>query len=677
MFVKRRAPALALSPEYLNAAHSTNASGAGSRSSGYLTPPVTDTRSMSPPPRAEADDYLNVHRHRREGRIHREEQVRRHHNTEEYSGEISPSIRSLPSPSGFSLRCGKGESCGTQSTASDGDSAINAPLLESARQLEVQTNFDIGRSDVGGGDVHSRTQKSRERPIDDHRASQSPAMSALRSLTMPHDEYENMEPQRLRRMSTALSNTLHFLKSRTSTIKPPRRASKGPGEDTRVWNPHDDRTSSHGDNRRHSTFRDSKGLSGMLGTPATITLRKASNVYAPSPVISSMEASIVNEDIRKLTPEAPASELLAFYSTPTFMTQGMNHVKETSPESDVSPSSVTANNSSDLNSTTNPTQKRSISVAKFNQKPSVRRSSDPAEAILTFADVYVAPGSFAVEPQSRKASLLPWEALRRISVVHFKARNSVHEIIWREDETTSDSSLSSRSRLSASPQRRDGMSHSGPPNPERQSDPPRQEENETKAQYGYLSSSPTVSSRLSKPQDGLFQWSWKNLSPKSRNTQPAMQVPIGPSRHTHTKSNSDPGVIGTGTFPEPQESRPARSFTSKDHQVTDIQSFPPLRSRSSTSEWRVPLVDFNDPLAGRVQPYQEENGTYSTGYDSGSVARIPSGSVVLESEQLREHGGVRKASSHPHAPPRVGPSGRMGSSIGSSSHMRVLQGRPS
>lgn len=601
MSPKCRAPAPALSSDHLNAARSIAISETGSRSSGYLTPPVSGPRSMSPPPRTEADDYLNAHLSRRDGRAYYGRQTRKHHNTREYSGEMSPSVRSLPLRLESKSHGGRCNSCGTSSIAGDAESASDSPLLESVRKLKLQTTFHECRPDTKADAVHAQARRSPESPFDEPEVSETPAVLALRSLTMPRSEIENRAPQALRRMSTALSNTYDFLKSRTPTMKPSRKVSKEPEDVQRRRESHGKKLSRQNSYQSRPTFRDSKGLSGMLGTPAAITLRKASNVYAPTPVMSSMAASIISEDIREATPEAPVSELLAFYSTPTLMIRGMKPTKATSPESNISSSSITTETSSTLNPSAQPMQKKSMSIVRFNKQPSVRRFSDPAEATLTFADVYVAAGSFAVEPNSRKDSLVPGEALRRISVVHFKSRNSVHEVIWREDETTSGSSLSSGSRASASPKRHDGISRSGTPSPEERPKSSHVTNNRTKAQHGYLPPSPTTSSQLGKPQDRLFQWSWRTLSSAAKDTLKATELAIEPSRFEYVKSSSDPGIAEERTSPEPQEPRYRRSSTLRHQDLTDIQSFLPLRPRSSTSEWRwAPLVDLNDPLAGHV-----------------------------------------------------------------------------
>lgn len=622
---------------------------------------------MSPPPRIEADNHLNVHSQRRNWRMDGGKQVRKHHNTREHSGAISPIVRSMPSPSEFKPRRG-----GSSSTSSDGEIVASAPFSKSMKQGTTQTIFDARRAGVEVDGYYSQTQHLAEAPIDEVDNSRSSAVIALRSLTIPRDDIENTEPQGLRRMSTALSSTFNFLTSRASTMKPSRKAQTKP-EGNQTVNTSQRKQSSYQDSdRRRLTFRENKGLSGMLGTPATITLRKASNVYAPSPVLSSMAASIANEDIRKTTPEAPASELLAFYSTPTIMIRG---VKSVSTFINASQSSNTAKGSSSPESSLQPVQMRSMSIAKFNPKPNVRRYSDPAEATLTFADVHVASGSFAVEPNSRKASLIPGEAFRRISVVHFRSRTSVHEIIWREDETISGSSLSSGSRNSASPQPQDDASRSRAPSPEAGSI--QQEENGIDLQYESLSSSPSASSGLGRPQNRFFQWSWGHPSTARKDTHTETDAPKEPLGLSHVKSTSDPSIADLRTSPEPYDPGPIRSSTCEEYEVTDIQSFPPLRSRSSTSEWcRAPLVDLNDPLAGRAQQYIEKETTYFVGSGLGFY-QVPSGSVVLESEQLREHTAGRRLSSYPHVPPRIGPSGRMGSSIGSSSHMRVLQGHRS
>ena len=84
----------------------------------------------------------------------------------------------------------------------------------------------------------------------------------------------------------------------------------------------------------------------MLGTPGTITLRKASNVYAPTPVSCSMNTSLLNEYVHQSDPGAPASELLAFYSTPAAVIDSPKTLKRVSPELVSSPSSIKSKASS-------------------------------------------------------------------------------------------------------------------------------------------------------------------------------------------------------------------------------------------------------------------------------------------------------------------------------------------
>ena len=167
-----------------------------------------------------------------------------------------------------------------------------------------------------------------------------------------------------------------------------------------------------------------------------------------------------------------------------------------------------------------------------------RRCSFPAEAALTFADVHVAPGSFAVEPRSRRASLNPAECLRRISVVHFRSHNSFHEVIWREDETTSGGSLA---RDSTSPPRQGCFSRSDTLGPEREDSLMQKPGSANKSQDSYLPVAPVSTPNVGRPQEALLHWSWGEPTSSARMMNQAMapiSEPRGPVDQTSTSDSN-------------------------------------------------------------------------------------------------------------------------------------------
>ena len=228
---------------------------------------------------------------------------------------------------------GRCESCGTSSNASDGDSVSDAPLIKNMNELKLNTNMQDRQRTTGYASVHVPTWSTLNSSVNKARDVESPAMEALRSLSQPLSP--NVENQTLRRMSSALAATLGFRKPKTDSSKSSEgshKAGKRPeASQERSAHRHNLSNPSPGPSRR-TTFKDSKSLSCMLGTPATITLRKASNVYAPTPVSCSMNASLLNEFVHKSDPGAPASELLAFYSTLAAVIDSPKNLKRVSPE---------------------------------------------------------------------------------------------------------------------------------------------------------------------------------------------------------------------------------------------------------------------------------------------------------------------------------------------------------
>lgn len=322
---------------------------------------------------------------------------------------------------------GRCESCGASSNASDGDSVSDAPLIKNMNQLKPNTNMQDRQRITGYASVHVPTWSTLNSSVNEARDVEPPAMKALRSLSQPPSP--NVGNQTLRRMSSALAATLGFLKPNTGSSKSSEsshKVGKRPeASQERSAHRHNLSNPSRGLSRR-TTFKDTKSLLGMLGTPATIILRKAGNVYAPTPVSCSMNASLLNEYVHKPDPGAPASELLALYSTPAAVIDSPKTLKRVSPELVSSPSSMKTEASSNPDFSPRAARKRSLSMAHFKKR---RRYSFPAEAALTFVDVHAAPGSFAVEPRSRRASLIPAECLRHISIIHFRSHNSFHKVI--------------------------------------------------------------------------------------------------------------------------------------------------------------------------------------------------------------------------------------------------------
>lgn len=544
------------------------------------------------------------------------------------------------------------ELCASEQHGSDLDSASDPSLVKRREKLVLRTDTGALAGAMEVYPAQDRMWPPLSTSIIRDDGAESPAVNALRSLSQPQPTKSDLESQKIRRMSSALANTFNFLKSRT----PATHSGASSQSMSSKW---DVTSGKRGMNKRSTPFRDSnrrrptlrerKEVSGTL-TPSSITLRKASNANVATLPGRSMSASLDYEDENLRSSGASASELLAFYSSRINETSTFTSSDIPSPGTPLSPLKLTQGTSSEierrLSQTTCPP------TVHF---PNVRRQSVPAGNTLTFIDVHIAPGTFAVDAKARDRSLAVAEPPpRRISVVQFRSRNSIHEVIWREDEITGCSSLASSSRSSASPPRVGQSMRSAEPSPEAEEGQPKE---------GRDSSTPVVSmspSMIEQPQVGLFQWSWGTTSNTS-------DVPV----QAYERKSNCPDLIRLTSASNPDSSRTRRSsdpyaaIESHKRSVSEIQeilSFPPLRDRSSTLEWqKAPLIDINAPLAGRGDAF-------------GSYDQVPPEEGSGGWKLLREGFSGRRSNSHLYAPARNGLSGRVGSSVGSSSHVRVRNG---
>ena len=689
MSKQRRAPAPILSPQHFALAQSLPHSGISTTSSCFLTPPVSGTANMSPPPRQEAHDYMNVYvpdRHHPK-KQHPRERKRKAHSIRGMSEGSRPPPRKLRlGPQAASSAGSDCEICDASVSNGDEDSASNAPLMKNSDRPRLRNHFRKLPNATEDDVVYAQPWPALNSGIIAVDEPDSPAVHALRSLSLQVPTRTNS--QGLQRVSTALANSFNRLRSSPTVsfaAAPSRKVSKKAEEASRRSSTHINGLAYRDTNCPQPALKDGKDVLQTLETPATITLRKASNVYPTSPTKTSMSASLNREYGQKRAADAPASELLAFYS----LQKTDKRSKPTdisSPESGETPGSPKEQPMFALGMEHESVRRGSKSVSRFSDISNARRYSMPAEAALTFSDVHVAPGSFAVGPEPSKQPLAPADFSRRISTVHFLSRDSVHEVIWREDETTSDSSLTASSRASQHVRR----SLRSTPSPESEGSPTREptiEPKEAKLSLPKVSGSLAMFSRIP---DRLFQWSWGASSASAESTLQTADPQGDPLGHTSTATarvadvESDPlgQVLVTstsnpnfGNLQLSSDERSSRSHTSSISKLPSVQSFPPLRSRSSTAEWRKePLVDLNDPLAGRVTQHQVQKTIHSVGLRT-DVGSSVEGGKERPSSCLHDTAGDKRWSLSPHSGTRLDLVGGEGSGIGASSHKRILARR--
>ncbi|KAL6718538.1 hypothetical protein ACLMJK_004630 [Lecanora helva] len=604
---KRRAPAPYISSDQLRTTRNVLGNGPNTDTPGFLSPLSPSLNpETSPPPKPESDDYFNNAHHGKRS------QKKRERVSNDMLGE-------------------------NREPAATQESSLPRSLSRVSPSSECE---DCVAKTTQAYTISARSESSNEVVID------SPAMTALRRVSQPQiDTQPGL--QGLRRMSTALANTMQFLKSRTSS-------------DVRDVSPRRRRGSHKKRSSRKSLggdlpIKQMMGDQSSLATPSSITLRKASNARVLSLPRSSMSASLVHEDERLRSQDAPASELLAFYSAnPTQQSQVELSHKRSAGVSDQSVLQVqepiySANEESDY--------KAPASSAN----PLVpRRNSGLAATILTFTDVHLAPGTFAVEWKPPDLSSAAADrSPRRISVVQFRSRNSVHEVVWREDETTSGSSLNSTSRTSQSPPQGAEQIPSDSPEVARSG-----EQNMSTPFH-----SASVSSAVREPQSNLFQWSWtKSGGLPVATSQGSEREDVRRPSLMRTASASNPDLNSAWSFPSTRNLH-GRSVSENQ----DILSFPPLRDRKSTLEWCTPpKVDPDKVDQAHPHSAQAESSSASSSSSDGGPSD-PKALTVEKSPVQRERSPTKRANSHPYAIKRLGRYGSMGSSLGASAHVRVAR----
>lgn len=377
--------------------------------------------------------------------------------------------------------------------------------------------------------------------------------------------------------------------------------------------------------RRNPAFREGsrrrRSSQGQrFDTPATITLRKASNIYhcerapsKPDQLANPAHQSQTNASSTLLSSYSgsiePADQSLSRRSVPI-----------------VSNTSVIKDESSSA---------RTCTLATIPGEPHdralIRRPTMAADTALTFTEVHTSPKVFpSAGSSSRKHSLLAIEMMRRSSVVQVRSGGSIHEIIWDKDDTPSTRSSHSHDTLSPNVEPATTRSNSdGEANTLGVSDLGPHNSNRSESDYFRdLTVEGQLFSTSDEPQlpEKLIGWSWERVDAGiSSNSRPSMV------------KEEEPAPPAVSTRSRPKRGRGSKIWDSAP--ILGIESFPPLLDRNSTHDWRrAPLVDINDPIAGREavesNPYTpapndakdetQPQTSNQTGLESFSKSRKPS-----------------------------------------------------
>lgn len=608
--------------DHFQSARSPSQSVLSSPNTSLLSPAISDPWDRSPPPRPETDDYIGSKSRREYKERQKGKHARKCQNTREESLVATPCEDSAAhNPhSDYGLY-----GAGKQSKGSN--NVLRRPSHRIAGSSTTANQKLALRDAILTTDTKTLVHTPSSETLN---ASKSPAVTALRRLSQPVPPGLISSPNAARRISTAVSATLGFRvtpkASSSGSQSPENNTVKSPIQ--RLHQSSFQRSVDQGGCRRASTSRD------QLEVPATITVRKASTTDRyESRSISTKPVVTSNHKNGEARINPPSVELVAFYS---------ENRKGATPQTshrtfDTSMAALTHR------------ETRPNSIAQLNEFTNSRRQSVAADVAITFADVHIAPGTFGAQHVPRLGTLGFNEITQRASTVQFRTRDSVHEIIWREDEAHSGGSFSCSSHGSSSPDRStqfqtigglapdDNASHSEPP----------QEIMEQNTTVPFWNPSDDLSS--TQRQAGLLKFTWK--APEDA---PASEV----ERHTGGASSTspvahDPSKNFTNPTISEHSSPEAEEVDSVKEGDRHVASFPPLPARQSTSEWcRAPLVDLDDPLAGRAMADH-----CIAGRRAKTMQIMKSFPSSDEKQSYR-----RRLSGYAHSPSRVG------SYLGVSSH---------
>lgn len=398
----------------------------------FLSPPVSIVIPMSPPPRPEHEDYFTSDRKGKGKRKrHRSTLSRKETYSTSAYGEFSPG-QLVASPTSWlisseGLRQGNYQSVddelgGVYHTPAQPQSPptlLQLPDIPASLPPELVAAFDlpIPRSMVSLGP--------------------SPAIESLRRLSRSRTQPSIEGILDLKRLSRAVTERL-------TAVFAAKEASPVVSQKTKRLAFLNRQGEIFNQQARKSTFKEPGGRA----PPASITLRKASSVQVHIDTNRSSPSSVSESVASPFEPPYhllnSTSNLLAFFSRPvgnrspsvTSSFLSFQQDKSNSPQSNIPLRNYSLR---DIGG-----QKMARSAALLLDAPPERRRSFIAEAVLTHTIFCPSPASL-INPRCQTIAFSPCQRSVRASVVRLVSRNSVHEIIWREDEVSSDGTTSAPS----------------------------------------------------------------------------------------------------------------------------------------------------------------------------------------------------------------------------------------
>ena len=435
----KRSPIPSLSFSSLNP-FSNFKSGSSSPSSVYLSPPASSPTFMSPPPRHEVDDYLasgNLHGGGGGGKRKRLTRGSSYRKSSPLAGSTfsEPSLEDIVSPRDIPIAVGKIDTSMPE-VLNLAHSLPARPSVSGTSDQWNQQNLDIlpvqdkMKAGPGQAEPHYPPQ-----PIPsvigqyEEMIHRSPATESLRRLSQA--DGESLTPTFSDANGTSQPTMINIPQTLTQSSD----AISAPNDSTNksedlLFKLRRSSTAPSSRDRRRPKKHQAGTVSSDLAIPVTITLRKATRFF-PSLTGSAGSGEVPTRISRNLE-QRPSSQPLSC-TLVGFRSQQLENSNQTDLESDNDkvekvPSSF---------ATASEISKNYPDLMKSESKDFRRQSL--AEPAITVADILPSP---AVLTSPTKTTMSSNEPERRLSVVQITSRNSVHQIIWQENESSSSNSSS-------------------------------------------------------------------------------------------------------------------------------------------------------------------------------------------------------------------------------------------
>lgn len=428
----RRAQAPSLSFDNLKPFQSNLGSNASTPSSRYLSPPVSVTDRSSPPPHREAEDYITSgDRHARKRKQHTTRERRSHsHMTNRKGSAATESSVTTKTPATQS------EAVNISSNAHTVGNNNSIPETNTQPRKKSRAWWQ----DFGSNDVLPRGHQSSLVPTarqDEEDFNVSLAANSLRRFSCCAPQTTTTNFIDIRRLSHAVTSTLSAVFTSKDDDSAINTADENAGFPVLTSHHINDFSNSTGDHGSSASTEDR--LHVKRATPATITLRKASQPSNVSPVVEP-----------PLLPITLTSNLLAFSSirvpqkSPSISEKSFSFSdqnEDIGPQLDPATRSMSLANRRKSSGIIKPPSTRARSGTLPSSTSTDQGHSLLSDIALTKTGIYPGFGSF-INPCS-KFNGSPAMPSIRTSIVHVVSRTSLHEIIWRETETSSSGSGSS------------------------------------------------------------------------------------------------------------------------------------------------------------------------------------------------------------------------------------------